>query len=95
MNPTWQDITPQPPQPEVACGDPCTDPEHDHEALGLICPNCGELATFTEHSGDFVETHGLDCGPYETWHEEWVTCDLCKAKTDWREIDAAQPPETS
>jgi hypothetical protein len=24
-----------------------------------------------------VETHGLDCGPYERWHEEWDECRVC------------------
>lgn len=23
------------------------------------------------------ETHGLDCGPYERWHEEWSECRIC------------------
>ena len=54
------------------------------EATLPMCPNCGEPAQFTEHSGDFVETHGLDCGPYERWHEEWLTCNKCGAKTDWK-----------
>ncbi len=70
--------------------------EHEHPDAGLpLCPNCGEPATFTGHAGDFTETHGLDCGPYETWHEEWVTCNKCGAKTDYREIDAAQPKEAA
>jgi hypothetical protein len=50
------------------------------------CPNCGKWATFSEHEADSVETHGLDCGPYEHWHEEWLTCDVCGAKTDVDEL---------
>lgn len=59
----------------------------------MICPNCGVRATFTEHQEDCVETHGLDCGPYERWTETWLTCNECGAKTDDRELRAAQPPE--
>ncbi len=79
---------------ETPCtGEPCTNPEHDHEGLLLICPNCGEPSTFTPHQHDWVETHGLDCGPYEHCHQEWVKCDKCGANTDEAEIMAAQPAE--
>jgi hypothetical protein len=44
-----------------------------------FCPNCGQRADFTHHEGSFTETHGLDCGPYETWHEEWLKCSKCGA----------------
>ncbi len=44
---------------------------------------------FTEHSGKFTETHGLDCGPYETWTESWLVCNECGAKTDDAEVRAA------
>ncbi len=52
------------------------------------CAGCGKHATFTDHEEDFTETHGLDCGPYETWTERWMTCDLCGAETDERELAA-------
>lgn len=55
-----------------------------------ICPNCGERANFTDHSGSFTETHGLNCGPYETWSEEWLTCNKCGAKTDAAELAAME-----
>ena len=29
-----------------------------------------------------VETHGLDCGPYETWTEEWWECSICDQTID-------------
>jgi hypothetical protein len=51
-----------------------------------VCGNCGERATFSHKSGEFTETHGLDCGPYEHWHEEWLACDKCGAETDEKEI---------
>ena len=57
------------------------------------CPNCGKPATFTEHSKQFTETHGLDCGPYETWTEDWLTCDGCGAETDYRELATSQKTE--
>ena len=81
---------------EATCGD-CwifnlspTERKAMEEESGTRCPNCGELANFTEHEGSFTETHGLDCGPYETWTEHWLTCDKCGAKTDDAEIAAAQ-----
>lgn len=51
------------------------------------CPNCGKHTTFTDHEEDCVETHGLDCGPYERWTERWMTCDLCGARTDDKEVE--------
>ncbi len=60
------------------------------EFVSPVCPNCGQRADFTEHEGQFTETHGLDCGPYETWTERWLTCNLCGAKTDERELDASR-----
>jgi len=51
-----------------------------------ICPNCGQGATFKEHQAHHVETHGLDCGPYEHWDEEWLTCSMCGEKTGYDEI---------
>lgn len=33
-----------------------------------------------------VETHGLDCGPYERWHEHWWQCMDCGAKWDESEL---------
>jgi hypothetical protein len=34
-----------------------------------------------------VETHGLDCGPYEEWDEEWDECAACHEQFD--EVDVA------
>jgi len=30
-------------------------------------------------AGDSVETHGLDSGPYEHFHDEWMVCTECGA----------------
>lgn len=40
-------------------------PDHD----------CTDYARFRRQ--EFVETHGLDCGPYELWAEEWHECSVC------------------
>jgi hypothetical protein len=39
----------------------------------MPCPDCGcSVGEF--HSTYSVEAHGLDRGPYETFHEEFVIC---------------------
>jgi hypothetical protein len=48
----------------------------------MCCPNCGEEATFTDHCRDSVETHGIDCGPYEHFYDVWLVCDRCGAATE-------------
>jgi hypothetical protein len=55
------------------------------------CPNCGDPADFESRSESFTETHGLDCGPYEQWTEEWLTCSRCGSRTDDDELRAANP----
>jgi len=59
----------------------------------MACPDCGSPA------GDFrfvtsVETHGLDCGPYETFNEEFIVCLACGGRFDLREWDGTpeKPP---
>ena len=36
-----------------------------------------------------VETHGLDCGPYERFYEEFVICSDCDGRFDPADWDAA------
>jgi hypothetical protein len=50
----------------------------------MACPDFGSSA------GDFrfvtsVETHGLDCGPYETCHDEFIVCGACGGRFDIRD----------
>jgi hypothetical protein len=51
----------------------------------MPCPECGsydgELRGVTS-----VETHGLECGPYETFYEEFIVCFGCGSRaeiSDW------------
>ena len=50
----------------------------------MACPDCdspaGDLRFATS-----VETHGLDCGPYETFKEEFIVCRECGGRYDVRE----------
>ena len=52
----------------------------------MACPDCGSSA------GDLrfvtsVETHGLDCGPYETFQDEFIVCRGCGGRFDLRDWD--------
>lgn len=55
----------------------------------MACPDCGSSA------GDFrfvtsVETHGLDCGPYETFNEEFIVCRECGGRFDLGDWECTQ-----
>ena len=39
----------------------------------------------THKTSHVVERHGLDCGPYEEWDEEWDECKVCGEQFD--EVD--------
>jgi len=47
----------------------------------MACPDCdspaGDLRFATS-----VETHGLECGPYETFNEEFIVCRECGGRYD-------------
>lgn len=45
------------------------------------CRNCGSENVRVE-SHEWVETHGLDCGPYERCYEEGWKCGDCGAFED-------------
>ena len=52
-----------------------------------MCPSCGK-AVLVLREADNIETHGLECGPYEHFHDEWWECPACG---DWftdRELEA-------
>jgi hypothetical protein len=47
----------------------------------MPCPECGcQVGEF--RFANSVETHGLDCGPYETLYEEVVICRGCDGRFD-------------
>ena len=54
----------------------------------MICPECGK-APLQFKDVDSIETHGLDCGPYERFHDEWWDCPACGARFTARELEAA------
>ena len=42
----------------------------------MACPDCG--SSFGEYRiSSSVETHGLDCGPYERFEQEYIVCREC------------------
>lgn len=44
----------------------------------MMCPECGK-AELRFMESETVETHGLDYGPYERFHDEWWECPSCRA----------------
>ena len=52
----------------------------------MPCPECGsydgEVRGVTS-----VETHGLECGPYETFYDEIVVCSDCGSHVDLADWD--------
>jgi hypothetical protein len=59
----------------------------------MACPDCrsssGNLRFATS-----VETHGLDCGPYERFNDEFIVCRECGGRFDvgdWQETSEEAP----
>jgi len=57
----------------------------------MKCPECQE-GRLHFRSADYIETHGLDCGPYEHWCNEWFECSECGARFDPIELAACNEP---
>ena len=55
----------------------------------MACPDCGSPAGGFRFATS-VETHGLDCGPYETFSEEFIVCRECGGRYDVCEWDGTQ-----
>ena len=54
----------------------------------MACPDCGSsLGEYRIASS--VETHGLDCGPYERFEQEYIICRECGERCDVRDWDTA------
>ena len=42
----------------------------------MACPDCG--SSFGEYRiSSSLETHGLDCGPFERFEQEFIVCREC------------------
>lgn len=54
--------------------------------------SCVEHARFKQ--ADWVETHGLDCGPYERGTDEWWECSICHGKYTQSELDQIAKQES-
>ena len=54
----------------------------------MICPDCRH-AELRFREGDTIETHGLECGPYEHFHDEWWECLACGAWFTEQELEVA------
>jgi len=55
----------------------------------MACPDCDSPAGYFRFATS-VETHGLDCGPYETFNEEFIVCRECGGRYDVCEWDGTQ-----
>jgi hypothetical protein len=55
----------------------------------MACPDCGSPAGHLRFATS-IEIHGLDCGPYETFNEEFIVCRQCGGRYDVREWDGTQ-----
>ena len=55
----------------------------------MACPDCGSPAGDLQFATS-VETHGLDCGPYETFIQEFIVCRECGGRYDVCEWDGTQ-----
>ena len=52
----------------------------------MACPDCGSpLGEF--RVATFIETHGLDCGPFERFDQEFILCGECGSKFDVSDWD--------
>ena len=55
----------------------------------MACPDCG--SSFGEYRiASSVETHGLDCGPFERFEQEFIVCRKCRGRFDLRDWESAQ-----
>ena len=55
----------------------------------MACPDCG--SSFGEYRiASSVETHGLDCGPFERFEQEFIVCRECGGRFDLRDWESAQ-----
>jgi len=58
----------------------------------MACPACG-FPTGEWRFARSVETHGLDCGPYETFNEEFIVCGGCGGGFDVCDWEGTPEPQ--
>jgi hypothetical protein len=52
----------------------------------MACPDCGSsIREFRVASS--IETHGLDCGPFERFEQEFILCRECGGRFDVSDWD--------
>ena len=51
----------------------------------MTCPECHKAALRFRRA-DSGKTDGLECGPYEHFHDEWYECPACGACFDPNEL---------
>ena len=54
----------------------------------MACPDCGSSLGECRIASS-VETHGLDCGPFERFEQEFIVCRECGGRFDLREWESA------
>lgn len=52
----------------------------------MACPDCGSSPADFRISTS-IETHGLDCGPFEKFDQEFILCRNCGGKFDVSDWD--------
>jgi len=53
----------------------------------MTCPECGK-AELRFQEADSIETHGLEYGPYEHFHDGWWKCSACNARFTAEDLEA-------
>lgn len=54
--------------------------------MAVNCPECGDTVNLRSRQSDSCETHGLESGPFEHFHDEWYECPVCHARFTEREL---------
>jgi hypothetical protein len=55
----------------------------------MACPDCGSASGECRIASS-VETHGLDCGPFERFEQEFILCRECRGRFDLHDWESAR-----
>ena len=62
----------------------------------MACPDCGSTRGESRIATS-IETHGLDCGPFERFEQEFMLCRHCGGRfdvSDWGDTpELSGPPD--